>query len=287
MLCENGVSGNKGEHVLPLWFIDRTIPKNSDAVDVYTVEKNGVVMKWPSGKTVGLEKFYETCVPCCADCNGKLNTRFEQAMAGIGYDSVASLRHFTSGEAAVLGEWWLKTLLLLVHPEATELKVMGESTGVGVIAWPRQHKNLYHWMTHALPAPNGLCVYAYKVDRSAEGIGDVSFPIPEVHADNGTFPSYVAAVEFEKMGLIISFHPGWSADLPGVQEGTLVQLWPHKGELDLSTLTAVPDSPVRFYGLSVTVSGDFDPSGAIPLKDETDIRDRTPNVSSVAMKATA
>lgn len=284
VLCVTAKSGNKGEHVLPQWFLDRFIPKNPGPDEVYTIEKNGVPITWPStDKPIGLKKFVETCVPCCADCNSKLNERFEQAMADIGYNSAVTLRSFTAAEAAVLGEWWLKTMLLLVHPDATEPPNIGESTGAGVISWPRQHQDLYDWMRLSLTPPKGLSVYAYRIDASAPEVQKPSFPIPEVTADNGSFPSYVSSFGLENMRLILSYHPGWELDLPSLTEGTLARLWPSSGALDLSTLVPVRDEPINFYGVSVLMSGDFDPSNVVSLRGESDLRDieRLPNVQAV------
>lgn len=66
VLCVSGKSGNKGEHVLPEWFLDRFIPKNSGPDEVYATEKNGVPVTWlGTDKPIGLKAFYETRIPCC------------------------------------------------------------------------------------------------------------------------------------------------------------------------------------------------------------------------------
>lgn len=289
VLCVTGKSGAKGEHVLPQWFNERFIPKNSGPDEVYTIEKNGVAVTWPNtDKPIGLKKFFETCIPCCADCNSKLNSRFEQAMANIGYDSATALRNFTAAEAAVLGEWWLKTLLLLVHPEATEPPNTEESTGAGVISWPLQSQDLYNWMRQGFLPPKGLSVYAYRFDAAAQEVQAPDFPIPEVTADNGCFSSYVSLFGLEHLRFIVSYHPGWELDLPSVQEGTLAQLWPARGTLDLSTLVPVPAEPIRFYGVSVLMSEDFDPLNPVVLRGEDDLRDieKLPNVKAVNIEQT-
>lgn len=204
-------------------------------------------------------------------------------MEGIGYDSAIAFRSFTAAEAAVLGEWWLKTLLLMVHPKATELRNTEESTGAGVISWPRLDQDLYDWMHLGWAPPKGLSVYVYRYDASAQQVQKPFFPIPEVTADNGTFPSYVSPFGLEHMRFFVSYHPGWELDLPSVQAGTLAKLWPAHGALDLSALVPVPDEPIQFYGVSVLMSGDFDLSNAVSLREEGDLRDieKLPNVRAV------
>lgn len=287
VLCLTGKSGADGEHVLPEWFNDRFMPKNSGPEEVYTIEKNGVPVTWANtNKPIGLKKFFKTCIPCCPDCNSKLNNRFEQAMANIGYDSVTAVRSFTPAEATVLGIWWLKTLLLLVHPEATELQNTGESTGAGVISWPQQSQDLYNWMRLGSQPPQGLSVYAYRIDPSAQEVQKPNFPIPDVTADNGSFPSYVSLFGLEHLRFIVSYHPGWELDLPSVQAGTLAQLWPVQGALDLSALIPVPEEPIQFYGVSVLMSGEFDPTGAVALGGENDLRDieKLPDVKHIQVE---
>lgn len=89
--------------------------------------------------------------PCCELHNDVLNRRFERHKPEV----VAFLERRDHDPRAV-GEWWLKTLLLFVHPETVETM-----STAPMIVYPHmsETQDLYGWMVDGSLAPSDLRLF--------------------------------------------------------------------------------------------------------------------------------
>jgi hypothetical protein len=160
VFCQS--QANAPEHILRNAYINHFFPHEDALHGGYSLEIGGRPELRRDGSIWKLNNFPRIMLPCCEECNGTLNTRFEQPAEEV-------VRQLFSNDPAELdlyemklaGLWLLKTCLLLVHPEARQ-------TARHKISLPRWNLttipgDMYSWMVNGQPPPVGLSVWISKV----------------------------------------------------------------------------------------------------------------------------
>jgi hypothetical protein len=173
-------------------------------------------------------------VPCCVPCNGKLERRYEGPAKTLIREIFAKdgAVELTAEEARVVGLWFLKTWLLLAHPEARH-----SEPAVAPSAWGSAPEALYSWMTDLEP-PSGVSVWMQRVSSSAPRQERVHLWLPTVHADGQVVEFQQKTVRVMGVEATVVYHPNWRVVHPLVEIGAAVQLWPVCGPIDLGITSA-------------------------------------------------
>lgn len=279
VFCNVGTSGGNGEHVWPDWLLRHFFPTSENVAENYEFFKNDEPIFWVENRPVTRSKMHEPHLPCCPKCNSILAGRFEDPVIKIGRESVKIEGSFSATEAETLGYWWLKTLLLHVHPEATELPAGQNVIGGSVLGWGTPSRDLYSWMKdNALP-PEGLRVLAFRMDDSEQHDPEI-FPLPITSSNGVTQASLIAEMRFLNLGLILLYHPGWDLEPAALLDGRIFSLWPASGPLDADSFPRSPRSPVVFRKYEVTIDGTFNSQAPIKVSELSELWP-TPKFTSV------
>jgi len=114
VFCWSPVTG-QGEHVLPRWILRRWKGQGP-----FVREISGVLVARVDGTPRHRPNMDPVLLPVCPDCNGWLNTTFEQPARSHLRAVLDSLAVLGATETELFVRWWVKTLLLNRHPEARE-----------------------------------------------------------------------------------------------------------------------------------------------------------------------
>lgn len=221
-------SSRRGEHALPHAALRRLFPSGDGP---FTTSKNGTDLR--EDESVDRPK-----VPCCDDstnpsgqgCNAKLARRFEDGAQSLSLDlwEAAFRSSCQSGEALSVdevhpaGRWFLKSLLLLFHPERIEWFDRIQDPERRLSDAP----TLWRWMVDdQLPEPDDVHLWVtaapeddpIEVDRGLfaweePGLGQVQQRLIELE---------IAGLRFTLL-----YHVGANLRLP---ESPGVQFWPASG----------------------------------------------------------
>jgi hypothetical protein len=225
-LCCTRPSSPTGEHVWPAWFLD-SFPESEGP---YTRHVNGHPETKRDDVTVRTQTSLERVkLPCCIECNGILEERFERSAKPVVRRFMAIDGHLTldAGEAETLGLWLLKTWLLLAHPAARS-----STPGRSPQRWDLSlvPTDICGWTVNGGPVPSGFSVWvAREVQESTGSKPERRIPLPRVVADGQTvaFQVFRCAVRF--LDVTLAYHPGWSIAHPLEREGRAARLWPTIG----------------------------------------------------------
>ncbi len=235
MLCLSDRSGNEGEHVLPRWLLKMwpaesgpfTLFRNSEPV----LRRDGGIRTQASAVRFKL--------PVCRACNSELDQRFEKPAKPL------IRRIFNAGppldpsEVEIVGRWFVKTWLLLAHPQ-----VRASDPGHELTPWQPFQQNLYGWMVSGSEPPAGLSAWATKIDRkAAQATETCHLALPTVVADGSTIEFRVRRFGLAWLDVSLVYHPLWAIDHPLEAQGQAVRLWPphHTSGLDVGRLPLVRD----------------------------------------------
>ena len=187
-------------------------------------------------------------VPCCEYCNRELNRRFErnprhivERMFGSTEDLVLEV-----DDAALLGLWLVKTMLMLVHPAAVNSVPSMRSQRWDISRLP--NVDLYSWTVTDSSPPDGLSVWLSRVDtHAAARPRKPVMHLPTVVAD-GLSARFMAHSQVMRMWEItLLCHPGWPVIHPLESTGEAVREWPPVGDrIDLAALPAIDAHTVRW-----------------------------------------
>lgn len=195
----------KGEHVLPQWF-----PRTMQGDGPFEHYENDIALTWPNHENpFTTQKPLEIALPCCPPCNGRLNQRFETHLQQIGADAIKLNRPLSEAEAKIVCHWWVKMLLLFVHPAIAIDTRFNRAFGTSLVQWPIPEPELYSWMTTAsdLPPP-WLCLFAFTPD---ETVTDPSFTCLLPQGGVGDKPLHIRTTQIALLerGFTLVAHPDW------------------------------------------------------------------------------
>ena len=262
-LCHIRPSSTTGEHVWPVWFLE-LFPESEGP---YTRYVNGRADTKRDDVTVRTQTSAERVkLPCCSECNGILDQRFERFARPIVRRLIVTDGHLTlnAKEAGTLGLWLLKTWLLLAHPAARSSvpELTPERWDLAMVP-----DDIYGWTVNDGPVPSGFSVWVACEDReSVEKLPSRRIPLPTVVVDGRTVAFQVFRCGVRFLDVTLAYHPGWEIAHPLEVEGRAVRLWPRSGALinfDALPPVATRDT-VWMEGPTLT----FDPGafGASPLR---------------------
>ena len=180
----------------------------------------------------------------CSDHNGLLDQRFEHTAKPVIrqlLDAKGSIV-LNAADAEVAGVWYLKTWLLLAHPQ-----VVWTQPGWSAPPWEPVPVDLYSWMVNGQPPPGGLSVWAFK--QSTDEVPDdetrrIFLPAIVVDGTRTKFQAFRFALDGVEVHLV--FHPGWEMDHPLERDDSAIKLWPPS-----------PGEPADFAALRVVKRDEF------------------------------
>jgi len=233
VLCGVGVSGQKGEHVLPDWLLSELFP---EAAGPYTTYINGMPVPRRDGTPRQQTSAGRFQLAVCPRCNGVLAGRFEsQATRKLILRMVRLDGPLTPSESEIAGLWFLKTWLLLAH---RELRASDDS-------WkPRRGwhpgPDLNGWMVEGDPPPNGLSVWLVKTDRGRHASETETVCVPEVEVAGNSLGFGFHDFGLTWLDVSVVHHPGWPIAHPLEETGRAIRLWPHLSDgFDVAGLPTV------------------------------------------------
>ncbi len=266
MLCKTGRSGKDGEHVLPRWLLDMWPAKSGP----FTIFRNGSPVLSRDGRVRSQTSSARFKLPVCQECNAVLNERFEEPAKPLVRRLFNRGPALTHNESQVIGCWFVKTWLLLAHPE-----VRVSDPGWPLRPWQPVRQALYEWMISGSQIPAGLSAWLMRIDREGPPAAATRhLSLPTVIADGRTIEFQVLQFGLGSIDVSLVYHPMWPIDHPLVAEERAAQLWPPRDAsiLDVRGLALVrPREMAWLKGPSVH----FQPNtyGKVslhPLSDSTD-----------------
>ena len=118
-------------------------------------------------------------VPMCENHNRYLDQHFEHAAKPLVREIFEDGGNLvlSPDDAAIVGLWWVKTWLLLAHPDARSSREQFHES-----PWEPTPTDLYHWMVHDKAPPVGLSLWLTKhpADERDEPTAFESLP-PDSH----------------------------------------------------------------------------------------------------------
>lgn len=117
-------------------------------------------------------------LPLCPKCNGVLNERFERLAKALIRRLLLENGVVDNVGAETVGLWFVKTWLLLTHPE-----VVPSDPGWPSLPWEPIDASLYDWTINAGPPPPFVSAWLIKVDRARSALTTRHIPLPTVVAD--------------------------------------------------------------------------------------------------------
>lgn len=233
ILCGVGVSGQKGEHVLPDWLLSELFP---DTAGPYTTYINGEPVAKSDGTPRQQTSVGRFQLAVCPRCNGALASRFEtKPTRELIVQMVRLDAPLTPGESEMAGLWFLKTWLLLAH---RDLRASDDSWTPSKGWHPRPDLN--DWMVGGDPPPDGLSVWLVKAGRDREASETETLCVPEVEIAGESLGFGFHSFGLTWLDVSVVYHPGWPIAHPLEETGRAIRLWPHRGDgFDVATLPTV------------------------------------------------
>jgi hypothetical protein len=277
VLCRRRPSSPTGEHVWPRWLLKMFRPGE------YTWSISGEPVLKRNGAprihtSVGAVK-----LPMCETCNNKaLEPRFEQSAKPLIrklLDRDGNV-HFGESQTRSLTLWFLKTWLLLAHPEARE-----SDPDVKPARWDLAGDDLYSWLVINKRPPAGFSIWVSKqAEEASEPAATRHIPLPTIVADGREIQFKVkrAGVQFLDVSLV--YHPGWEIEHPLEAEGRALRLWPREADTGADFASVLPVHPKETAWLKGPrlhfVPGAYGSADLPPLSPSFDPRDLLPEFVS-------
>lgn len=224
VLCARGVSGDYGEHVLPQWLLRALFPSDDGP---YTTFINGIPVARDDGEPIRQTSAVRFQLPVCPACNRILAQRFEQATTRtIIAEMLQEERSLTAQESATVGEWFVKTWLLLARDDLR----FSDPHWKPNRGW-EPPPELFPWLTSGDAPPAGLSLWLMRVDRDHEAATSETILLPSRIEVAGKVEAKFGAFDFGLTWLDVSlvYHPGWAIAHPLEERGEAVRLWPPDG----------------------------------------------------------
>lgn len=264
-LCVSGTSTPTGEHVWPRWFLKR-FPASEGP---YTLQINGEPQTDRDGKPVSHSSIARVKLPMCEACNRKLNDRFEQTAKPVVrrvFDTNGGIV-LSPRDATAFSLWFLKTMLLLAHPQAVHSQLGGP-----MLPWADDTDgDIYAWLVAGRAPPDHLSMWVTRRGSGSIPVQDATrLPLPRVHSDGQMYRTQHKHVGLEPFDFHLLHHPRWPLDHPLMRSGSALQLHPMlPGGLQLASLPPADDSSVRFvHGPEVSFADRWLSDHGWPTLDE-------------------
>ncbi len=254
-LC-GGLSTGQGEHVLSRWFLRRELGKGG-----FTYEENNEPILANNGCPRKRDPFPPYLLTVCEHCNAKLNQRYEKPGKPAVRTVLDEGKVLEASEQVVaFARWWIKTILLLQHPET-------KSTFPGVVM--RNHwdvpvsvyKNL---LEGSLPSDASLWLAVADDENGCARLPEllrIYLPTtsdPEgVGGSPATLLTGFRQVDTRIMLVQLVLHPLCDFEHPFEQSGLVIKLWPEPPDcFDIAALPVLGAEGRRQLG-ALFVDGNY------------------------------
>ncbi|MET7487708.1 hypothetical protein [Streptomyces sp. NPDC005538] len=243
LFCGVAVRGRR-EHVLPSWFL-----KRHNGQGPFTTEVDGEPVAYASG-VVERDHLSRWMLPVCGkgeeqtggqDCNGWLNTVFEQPAKIPVRAALDDLEPVNGPAVRAIARWSVKTLLLAAHPDLVHS------------AAPQRGRSAWEFPQDWLPGlrttgdlPADLSLWLGVIDPSADEesrVPDEQLLLPRIHHPHAAGgPGQATNLGFGLPdGRMAQFqllsHPAMDITHPAEEAGLVVKLWPQLPDrLDINAL---------------------------------------------------
>jgi hypothetical protein len=234
VLCERRPSSPTGEHVWPRWLL-KMFPIDDGP---YTWSINGDPVLNRAGKPRTHQTSGAVKLPMCSRCNAVLIDRFEVPARQLVRSIFETDAHvtFKGAQATTVALWFVKTWLLLTHPECQQ-----SEPALIPPSWVAVPENLYGWMINDEEPPAGLSAWIAREDPYLDAPSTRHIPLPIVVADGSRTEFQDLRMGVRSIEVSVVYHPGWRIDHPQEAEGQAVRLWPRQIDqpVDLGPLPSV------------------------------------------------
>lgn len=250
VLCRDNPSSPTGEHVIPDWLSKRWGLKDGP----YTFRQAGQTLLSRDETPWTLNSFTPLKLPMCTTCNGRLDKVFEHGAKEPIRKLLNSIPTLDKDEAGTVGRWFVKTWLLLAHPEAYWAVTPPKRVGARprVTSWEPPERHLYDWMTSDSPVPAGLSAWLVRRARKPSRGARRTIYLPTVSADDTTTVFRRFRCGLEDISVDLVYHPNWPIDHPLESEGRAYRLWPSPGgSLDLLSLQPASPDEIAWHQIGV------------------------------------
>jgi hypothetical protein len=237
-------ASRKGEHVWTRWLM-RLLRLQWHSDGGITVEKDGLPILDRHGVARKVNHVPTVLLPVCDhltgdDCNGKLERLYEATGRKVVTAVILKGRPLTSrDEVETFARWWLKTLLLLHHPEAHDQfeGVMRRPWRLPPSTYPdliegRFPRDLSVWIavcddkTGTEHLDSIMRNYLVSTSRPDGAGGDPEAGVVGLRMASGPI------AEFQ-----VAFHPLCQVENPFEEQGLAIRLWPNPpSSLDVSAM---------------------------------------------------
>jgi hypothetical protein len=257
VLCSRPSEG-VGEHVIPKWYIDEFAGEGP-----FESQLKGEPYKNRKGQVATLPDLPVPHVPMCSECNGLLNTHFENPAKPVVRKLLpGSASHvwpaITDAEARALGRWMLKIGILWAHPDADDDNPH-VNRGPDIGKFNSIDPQWLAWMAAGSDPPDGFSVHAWRRDlySALPWTGSVSrVELPAGTRDGQCEVRFMKReIGIKGLDAVVAWHPGWPLDNPLVTEGRAAVLWPHPEALDFAALGEVREGTCVFEIGQVVTTG--------------------------------
>lgn len=239
-LCATGIASRAGEHVLPKWYLgdqDRIGPPP------YSWSVNGERVRDRNGDPIERRERTRILLPVCEQCNGILERRFETPTKDIVRRLFAARGdlELDADEARLVGLWLAKTLLLQAHPQARYADPVVEKHALRWREDDAPPRRYYDWLIAGVDPPEGLSLWVFRSDESAEdrASADYRIPLPDLTCDCVRTKFLTFQLGWHGLDTTLVVHPGWPVDHPLERDGLAVRLLPVSGAVGLGDLPIV------------------------------------------------
>jgi hypothetical protein len=174
----------------------------------------------------------------CPRCNSELDRRFEKKAKPLILSMLMEEAAVGPEEAEIVGLWFVKTWVLLAHPE---LQI--SDPGITPESWGPFEHHLDDWIGTGAPPPRGMSAWLTRLDRTVEAASTRRIAVPTVIADGNTFRFRSFQFGLGKLDVSVLYHPDWVIEHPLEAESRAARIWPPSGDdrgLDWRRLPLVP-----------------------------------------------
>ena len=230
---------SKREHVLPEWFTKRW-NAGEDGRE-FCFEINGDLVRRTDGKVHTHSTFPAIKLDVCGqggrECNGRLNTRFEQPARDPVRALFDRLEPIHGDQTVAMARWTVKTLILWHHPktEFTHIDHLHRKGWSPRNRWTVPHGAMLE-MRDSGRIPKDVSVWLAVIDPEH---GPVTLPSGWVLLEPGVRSGMVKLSLPNGWSLLlhVMYHPGRPAENLVADAGLVTRLWPDpRLELDLRVL---------------------------------------------------
>jgi hypothetical protein len=235
VFCRSAATG-QGEHALPRWLLKRW-----DGQAPITREVNRKPVTRANGSPLKRPNMDPVLLPVCRSCNDWLNRTFEQPAR-------PHLRAVLDGPTPLdaigteqLARWWVKTLLLLRHPDAQD-SFPGPWSGPKPWQLP---KEMLPSIRTTNRIPHDLSLWVAVLDEKAGSAAletRLYVPLPRTFRTDGAGGQGrstlfgTALPNGSQLLLQLVYHPLCDVEHPFEAAGLATKLWPDRPPtLDIST----------------------------------------------------